>query len=69
MSLIDETARRLVQDIGTEEQRNALPDYDGDNWAVHDYRSYIMAAAFNNNITMTGKHYVSFEAYCTLTLA
>ena len=32
LSLIDETARRIVQDIATEEEKNALPRYDGDNW-------------------------------------
>ena len=32
LSLIEETARRLVHDIATEEQRSALPCYDEDNW-------------------------------------
>ena len=32
LSLVEETARRLVHDIATEEQRNALPGYDGYNW-------------------------------------
>ena len=32
LSLIEETARRIVQDSATEEQRNALPGYDGYNW-------------------------------------
>ena len=32
LSLIDETARRLVQDIATEEEMAALPGYDEDNW-------------------------------------
>ena len=32
LSLIDETARRIVQDIATEEQKNAMPRYDGNNW-------------------------------------
>ena len=32
LSLIEETARRLVQDIATEEEKNALPGYDGYNW-------------------------------------
>ena len=32
LSLVEETARRIVHDIATEEQKNALPRYDGDNW-------------------------------------
>ena len=32
LSLVEETARRLVHDIATEEQRNALPGYDEYNW-------------------------------------
>ena len=32
LSLVEETARRIVHDIATEEQRNALPGYDGYNW-------------------------------------
>ena len=32
LSLVEETARRIVQDIATEEEKNALPGYDGDNW-------------------------------------
>ena len=32
LSLVEETARRIVQDIATEEQMNALPSYDGENW-------------------------------------
>ena len=32
ISLIEETARRIVQDDATEEQMAALPDYEGDNW-------------------------------------
>ena len=32
LSLIEETARRLVHNIATEEQMNALPRYDGENW-------------------------------------
>ena len=32
LSLIEETARRIVQDIATDEQMAALPRYDGDNW-------------------------------------
>ena len=32
LSLVEETARRIVHDIATEEQMNALPRYDGYNW-------------------------------------
>ena len=32
LSLVEETARRIVHDIATEEQMSALPGYDGDNW-------------------------------------
>ena len=32
LSLIEEIARRIVQDISTDEQMRALPCYDGDNW-------------------------------------
>ena len=32
LSLVDETARRIVQNVATEEQLNALPGYDEDNW-------------------------------------
>ena len=32
LSLIDETARKIVHDIATEEQKNAMPRYDGNNW-------------------------------------
>ena len=32
LSLIEETARRVVQDIATEEEMAALPGYDKDNW-------------------------------------
>ena len=32
LSLIEETARRVVQDIATEEEMAALPAYDRDNW-------------------------------------
>ena len=32
LSLVEETARRIVQDIATEEEKNALPMYDKDNW-------------------------------------
>ena len=32
LSLIDETARRVVQHIATEQERAALPEYDEDNW-------------------------------------
>ena len=32
LSLIEETARRIVHDVATEEQMNALPCYSGDNW-------------------------------------
>ena len=32
ISLIEETARRIVHDVANEEQRNALPRYDGENW-------------------------------------
>ena len=32
LSLIEETARRMVQDIATEEEMAALPRYDEDNW-------------------------------------
>ena len=32
LSLIEETARRIVHDIATNEQMNALPNYEGDNW-------------------------------------
>ena len=31
-SLIEETARRIVHDVATEEQKNALPGYDENNW-------------------------------------
>ena len=32
LSLVEETARRMVQNIATNEEKNALPNYDGDNW-------------------------------------
>ena len=32
LSLVEETARRIVQDIATEDQKNALPGYEGENW-------------------------------------
>ena len=32
LSLIEETARRIIQDIATDEQLNALPSYDDGNW-------------------------------------
>ena len=32
LSLIEETARKIVHDVATNEQRNALPCYDGCNW-------------------------------------
>ena len=32
LSLVDETTRRVVQNIATEEEMDALPCYDGDNW-------------------------------------
>ena len=32
LSLIEETARRIVQDIATDEEMAALPCYDGGNW-------------------------------------
>ena len=32
LSLVEETARRIVHDVANEEQRNALPRYDGYNW-------------------------------------
>ena len=32
LSLVEETARRVVDDIATEEEKNALPCYDGNNW-------------------------------------
>ena len=32
LSLVEETARRVVHDVATEEQMNALPRYDGENW-------------------------------------
>ena len=32
LSLIEETARRIVHDVATEEEKNALPCYDEDNW-------------------------------------
>ena len=32
LSLVDGTARRIVQDIANEEEKNALPDYDENNW-------------------------------------
>ena len=32
LSLAEKTARRIVNDIATEEQKNALPRYDGYNW-------------------------------------
>ena len=32
LSLIEETARRIVHDVATEEEKNALPRYDGENW-------------------------------------
>ena len=32
LSLVEETARRIVHDVATEEQMNALPGYDEDNW-------------------------------------
>ena len=31
-SLVEETARRIVDDIATNEEKNALPGYDEDNW-------------------------------------
>ena len=38
LSLVEETARRIVHDVATEEQMNALPNYDGDNWlSKYDY--------------------------------
>ena len=32
LSLVEETARRVVQDIATEEEMAAMPAYDRDNW-------------------------------------
>ena len=32
LSLVEETACRVVNDIATEEEKNALPGYDEDNW-------------------------------------
>ena len=32
LSLVEEATRRIVHDIATEEQMNALPCYDEDNW-------------------------------------
>ena len=32
LSLVEETARRIVHDVATEEQKNALPHYGGGNW-------------------------------------
>ena len=32
LSLVEETARRIVQDIATEEEMAVLPRYDGENW-------------------------------------
>ena len=32
LSLVEETARRVIQDIANEEEMDALPRYDGDNW-------------------------------------
>ena len=32
LSLVEETARRIVHVVATDEQMNALPRYDGDNW-------------------------------------
>ena len=32
LSLVEDTARRIVHDIATEGQRNSLPRYDGENW-------------------------------------
>ena len=32
LSLVEETARRIVHDVATEEQMSALPRYDGYNW-------------------------------------
>ena len=44
LSLVEETARGLVNDIATEEQKNALPCYDGDNWICkYDYLQLLRA--------------------------
>ena len=32
LSLVEETARRIVHDVATEEEMAALPRYDEDNW-------------------------------------
>ena len=32
LSLVDETARRVVHDVATDDEMAALPCYDGDNW-------------------------------------
>ena len=38
LSLIEETARRVVQDLVTEDEMAALPCYDGNNWlSKHHY--------------------------------
>ena len=38
LSLVEETARRIVHDIATEEQMSALPRYDDYNWlSKYDY--------------------------------
>ena len=38
LSLVEETARKIVQDISTEEEMAALPRYDGENWLYkYDY--------------------------------
>ena len=44
LSLVEETARRIVHDVATEEQRNALPRYDGYNWlSKYNYLQLLQA--------------------------
>ena len=46
LSLIEETARRVVQDIATEEEMAALPAYDRDNWLC----KYNVHVTFNDGL-------------------
>ena len=55
LSLAEETARRIVHDVATEEERNALPRYDGDNWlSKYNYLQLLqMPLAFDQ---LVGQH-------------
>ena len=69
LSLIDETARIIVHDVATEEQRNALPGYDGDNWLYkyHYLQLLQMPLTFDQ---LVGQHidYVKGNKSCVTNL-